>query len=255
MIKIVVSLVIALFLVVLILLLYYTPVINYFINDKEDYHFVHISKNGGTSMEQLDNVPYFHFYNHDINAGKVNANKIYAVIRDPISRFISAFYFAKNGGFEPNCPTFKDHPIHNYDTTNDFIDALKKHDITAINTLYSAQEGTEGTDPNVVYWTQMYWLYSENIKKLVLLDFINLNVNFKKLTGKDLKFSNVTNKKEKLTDENINFLKGLYGPDFKLYEYVKKYQIFKTDTNFVKNLGNPDKLITPLKLQEKYLTN
>jgi hypothetical protein len=234
--------------------LYNVRVTNYFTNDKEEYHFVHISKNGGTSIEQLNDVPYFHFYNHDINAGKINADKIYAVIRDPISRFVSAFYFAKKGGFDPNSPTFNDHPIHNYDTANDFINELKKHNTIAINTLYSTQEGTDGTDSNVIYWTQLFWLYSEINKKLVLLDFANLNTNFKKLTGKDLKYENVTSKKEKLTDENINFLKKLYEPDFKLYEYVRKYQIFNTDTDFVKNLGNPDKLVTPLKLQEKYLT-
>jgi hypothetical protein len=231
------------------------PVTNYFTQKKEDYHFVHISKNGGTSMEKLNNIPYFHFYNHDFNAGMVNSDKIYAVVRDPISRFVSAFYFAKKGGFDPNSITFKDHPIHNYDTANDFINALKKHDMVAIRTLYSAQEGTDGTDPNVVYWTQMYWLYSQKTKKLVLMDFARLNDNFKKLTGKELKFKNVTNKKENITEENINFLKKLYEPDFKLYEYVKKYQIFNTDTDFVKNLGNPDKLVTPLKLQEKYLTS
>lgn len=241
--------------IIVIIYMYYYPVTNYFSNVNEDFHFVHISKNGGTSMEQLNDVHNFHFYNHDFNADLINSDKIYAVIRDPISRFVSAFYFAKKGGFEPNAATFKDHPIHNYETANDFINALRKGDTVALRSLYSTQEGIDGEDPNVVYWTQMYWLYSKNVKKLVLMDFANLNANFKKLTNKELKFENVTGKKEKLTDDNVNFLKKLYEPDYKLYEYVKKYQIFNTDTDFVRNLGNPGELVTPLLLQHKYLTS
>lgn len=239
----------------LVVFLYHNKFINNFTDKKEDYHFVHISKNGGTSMERLHSLANFHFYNHDFNANMIESDKIYAVIRDPVSRFVSSFYFAKKGGFDPSASTFKNHPIHNFDNINDFIKALRTGDPIAKKALFAAQEGTDGDDANVVYWTQMFWLFSKNNKTLILMDFANLNENFKKLTGKDLTFTNTTNdiKKDSINDENTKYIRQLYEPDVRLYELVKKYQIFNTDTNFVKKLGKPDSLITPLRLQYEYL--
>jgi hypothetical protein len=242
---------------ILIGALYKQGIINTFANIKHEFYFVHISKNGGTSMEKHDKEPNFHFYNHDYSANDIESDKIYAVIRDPISRFISSFNFAKKGGFVPDSPTFKDHPIHKFDNVNDFIHALRKEDPDAIKALFATQEGTEGSDSNVVYWTQMYWLQSDKDKELVLMDFANLDSVFKKLTGKTLSKSNTTSgsKKEKLTEENIKFLKEIYNPDFKLYDLVKRSGtgILKTNTDNVKKLGHPESLISPIRLQEKYL--
>lgn len=214
----------------------------------ENYHFLHISKNGGTSIKSVDNKKYG-ISNHDYTANDINDKTFFAVIRDPIDRFISAFNFAKRGGFTPEQHSFMNHPIHYYQTINHFLDELRDENKLAQQTLWTIEAGNPADSASVVYWPQVHWLRSNVNKRLILFDFDNIDEHFEKEFGIKLPEYNKTRKKVStdISPKNIEFLRKLYAPDFKLQELVKEKGILTTDTNFINSLGTPDKLVTPKK--------
>ena len=213
-----------------------------------DYHFLHISKNGGTSIRSMGKGKYG-ISSHDYTIDDLDSNIFFAVIRDPIDRFISSFNFAKRGGFEPNNPNFVNHPIHKYQSLNQFLDDLKNGNPVAHKALWTLESGNPADSASVIYWPQVHWLRSGKSKNLLLFDFENLNNEFKKKFGIQLPDFNTTKKKTdtNISPENIEFLRKLYAPDFKLQEYVKEVGTMETDTYFIKTLGLPSELITPKK--------
>ena len=160
----------------------------------------------------------------------------------------------KEEDLSPDADTFPYHPIHKYKDANHLIDELRENNKDAKKVLHTLQEGTSGTDANVVYYPQVFWLYSNSIKKLVLFDFARLNKSFYDLTGERLSKNNVTRKKKvQLSKENEDYIRRLYNPDVKLYDLVKNSNgIYHTDTHRVMKLGTPSKLITPIRMINKY---
>jgi hypothetical protein len=216
---------------------------NYFTN----YHFLHISKNAGTSIRSIHKQLPFSMSNHDITANNISDSIVcIAIIRDPVDRFVSSYRFAKNGGFSVK-PGFSNHPINKYDDINDFVDDIKNGTYDA---LHTGENGESLTDASVIYWPQVHWLRSIKNKKLMLIDFNYVNEAFKQLFNVNLPVHNNTKKQDDLNEENRLFISELYGPDNVLYKKVRLNKILNTDSNYIKQLGSSNSIVLP----NNYLT-
>ena len=90
--------------------------------------FVHIPKTAGMSIasalygQQVAHADWRHWKN--VNPRKFKAYFKFAVIRDPFSRFNSAFQFLKAGGVERQDQEFAELALQNYSKVNDLAEAL-----------------------------------------------------------------------------------------------------------------------------------
>jgi hypothetical protein len=209
---------------------YQTPTTNVVTTD-----VLHISKTGGTSIKRLINnhkdIP-LNYLNHETKLADTNPDhKVIAVIRNPEDRFISAFWFAKKGGFRrPDFKTsipfetlFDKHPIHNFSSPTEFLDALEDGDLVAKSVLFSGQSGETRDSYNIIYQTQSSWFNSD--RDFNLLCFDNLNEEFEKylldngINNYNLSHHNKSIKKSSLlTNKNKQFLKKMYTDDYRLYD-------------------------------------
>jgi len=220
------------------------------VDDKlSEYVFLHISKNGGTSIRNTFKHKNINFdLSHDYTANDIPKGLIgIAVIRDPVDRFISAFNFARKEGFKNS--TSGNHPINEYKDINDFIRDIANKRPKAIDILNTSESKKSLRDASVIYWPQIHWLYSTINKKLILVDFNKLNKIFKEQLKINLPMSNKNYDKQftEVSEISKKHLEDLYGPDFLLYSMVKDVAILDIDTNTLKqlDLGLPDKILLP----------
>lgn len=81
--------------------------------------FIHVPKAAGTSVgmalygRQVEHTPWNVW--HDINPKKFQEYFKFSVIRDPISRFTSSFYFLKQGGMNAEDKEFGDTVLKDFD--------------------------------------------------------------------------------------------------------------------------------------------
>lgn len=105
------------------------------------YEFIHIAKNAGRAIkhmhnEHLDKSPFSVVHGHRVRVRDVQKKEnsvAVAVIRDPVERFQSAFAFVRTGGF--GMYTSPNHPIINFNTTDELVEGLMKNDSKAMNSL------------------------------------------------------------------------------------------------------------------------
>ena len=81
-----------------------------------DYAFIHIPKNAGQSIEKaLKSVPTIDFFGHGVSKNQIINHKKIFVLREPVDRFTSAFFYLKRYGNNPKNNFFQ----NNFDTYQD----------------------------------------------------------------------------------------------------------------------------------------
>jgi len=222
------------------------------------FTFVHIPKNAGTSIETLieqKKVPNFEYVGHRFFQKKIKSDTIkVCIFRDPIDRFISAFYYSKRE--HPKSPSHR-----KFDNPNQLIDGLRqiehpKHKAAMAyvgnKNPHNYRRFLKKTIPHKVggVRTQHTWVFEHQITwykhmlnndKTIYLDFDNLAEEFNSLiqtylnsdsktkTSKVIKLphknSTQKNKKfssENLTPPNIQYLKDYYREDYVHIEKIKE---------------------------------
>ncbi len=194
-----------------------------FIQDKQ-YIFIHIPKAAGKSvaLKVYGNdkpghysVKDYIFYDKD----KFKSSFVFTIVREPISRFCSAYNFLKTGGTCVGDRKFKDEVLDKYYDINDFVKSwVSKRNI----------QKKEHFIP------QSYFLMNKEGKFAV--DFIgkfeSIQNDFNKICEvcnleQGLEHTNKTthNSSNELNEESLIKLHALYSEDFTNLGYFSEYRV------------------------------
>jgi hypothetical protein len=191
--------------------------------------FIHIPKSGGTSIhhmikeESLTNITY---RAHEINPNQFDREYSMVILRDPIDRFLSSFYYSK--GNYPNCKLTLDESVK---TPSDLVKGLIKGDKEELLIDSNHYIGNEKTGLSWIWTPQYKWW---NGAKYVLMyeNIISDFSDFLKVTGREdvklLHFNKSKRKEHIFSPDEIEYIKDRYSEDFKLIEFVE-HQEWKSD--------------------------
>jgi len=185
---------------------------------KNNIGFIHIPKTGGTDL--MKNIVFFYIEakikmycknNHSIDSlwySNNNNMKCFAIIREPIERFISGYKFIMNKSYEN---------INKYNDINLFI---KNNENILENIIFKPQTNWLNGDANNTYLIQFNKMNNNiNLMHFFKIEF-NLdatnNYDFISYEKKNLSSSDGLNCI--LTDESMEILKNIYINDFIFYE-------------------------------------
>jgi hypothetical protein len=199
--------------------------------DSDNYAFIHIPKNAGMCMKHsIENIPNIKYFYHDVMFHTIQNMKKIFILREPISRFTSAFFYLKE---------YKKNKDNNFfKTLRELVDAMLDFDIRAFNFLKVQDHPhiVNGKEINNdwVFHPQSSWVFDPF--KIIIYE--NLQEEINKL-NEDLSVNiqlEVRNKSEKIdfeySGDNIDYLKLIYRKDFQLYEkYSLKTRIHSEHGN------------------------
>ena len=190
-------------------------------SESEKYAFIHIPKNAGMSMKNsIENTETIKYCGHNVIFHTIQNMKKIFILREPISRFTSAFFYLKS---------YKKNRDNNFfRTPRELVDAMLDFDIRAFNFL-KVQEHYHYVDGSMintdwVFHPQHKWVF-DPFKVMI---YENLQEEIQKLNeelGVDIILER-KNQSQKIDFEysadNIDYLKLIYKKDFQLYE---KYNV------------------------------
>jgi hypothetical protein len=196
------------------------------------YTFIHITKCGGSTVEQ-----YFEKYYSEYIQGKSHAivcgqnNNPIVIIREPFSRFISMYNYWKNGaesGLFMRNNEFKE-KYSSY-TIKDFINLVNNNNTNHLYTVFTQKEHFSG---------QHLWI-NKNVYKntIVILHTNNLNnkiqelLNYLKIPNKNINLPEINvsikNNNIVLDETDKNIIRNLYKEDFELWDnLINNKEMFK----------------------------
>tara|TARA_Y100000389_G_C17471196_1_gene531162 strand:- start:3635 stop:4225 length:591 start_codon:yes stop_codon:yes gene_type:complete len=194
-------------------------------------NFIHIPKNGGTSIKHLCqkyndlNITY---NGHDAKVNELK-NQI-VILRNPYDRFISSVQYAYENYGES--PQMKEIIRIGLTTPNDWVEAWSDinhigHD-AILNEIKNISHKIDSKHIPLkwTYCPQYYWVNDDNIKYVVSYD--NLNEFVLDTFRKILPVMNESKpiKNCKLSNNSKKFLRNKYIKDFEMIDYFKaKYKL------------------------------
>ena len=215
--------------------------IQYLIHGSAKYRFVHIPKTGGTAMNiWIDQQHKINLckeirttHTHILNTydAKIQGFKPFTIIRHPIDRFISSFYYWKKGSadIEGWRRTADWETGNEIDTPDDLIKILKNTQHPLHKKINHAIASRDQYTQRWHFLPQSAWI-NEHINPIIICyDSKNLASNIQKVFD-DLKINcpihnmTVLNKsltpkqKPQLNQESIQWIHHIYKEDFILWE-------------------------------------
>lgn len=224
--------------------------LSYTLRGKQIIHFLHIGKTGGTAIKHVlkqssvTNDYAIFIHNHetkfmDIQAGE----KIIFFLRDPISRFVSAFYSRKRQG-QPRIfnPWKAEEKIafEYFETPNELAIALSSHDLEVKSRAEKAMRSIGHVKSS--YWD---WFQNEEYIKKRISDIFF--IGFQESLTKDftvLKKKLGTPDHLQLPNDDIKAHRNPKGIDKSLEAvavknlkqwYIKEYQFIELCRNIIKS--------------------
>jgi hypothetical protein len=185
-----------------------------------EYAFVHIPKNAGCSIQNaVKDIPNIQHYGHGVQFSKIHHLKKIMVVREPISRFTSAFFYLK---------TYKKNRENNFfQTPKELVDGMLEFDIRAFNFL-KVHDGDHHVNGNRI---NTDWVFNKQIDWIIdpfkILVYERLDHDIEKLndeTQLGIRLAKVNQSKKvdfEYSDDNIKYLNLIYKKDFEMYnKYV-----------------------------------
>jgi len=185
--------------------------------------FIHIPKNAGTAIERHCNMKdtghknWKYYFSKYLSEWEEYTS--FAIIRDPVDRFISSYRYARmkksywHDNPQPNKAIYGEHP--DYQICNKFD----------INSLCSKLNSNAVKLSHPGWLPQYKWIcnWRRKVKIDVLIKYENLNKGLETLKIHDLPKLNFSKGSEDLeiTEENKSFLRSFYKKDYKLLESIK----------------------------------
>jgi len=185
-------------------------------------HFIHIPKNAGTSIQKLCKELNITYHNHSYDVKKLENEKTFLIIRNPIDRFASAVAYSIKEGIkhkEPNILELVEHKCTNASDWAEIIFGNKTYHKMYKNIMLEVlnKKHKIGKYKPKYKWTytqQCIWLHNPT----QILLFENLNEEFSnmfgiKLSNENVSQTNITN----FSKDAIKHLKNYYKKDFDIY--------------------------------------
>lgn len=184
------------------------------------YIFIHIPKTAGTSLFE-PNRNFIEYIGHIVETGNVDINTlginkikenksdkiIFTIIRNPYTRFISAYNYLKNGGINTSLDlSYK--KILDSISLDEFINLLDKYILEIIHFV-----------PQYCYIT----CNNKIVNDIKIIKFENIDNELAEIGINNISKSNIGTVKyiEELTLEQKNKIYNIYCKDFLLFNYEK----------------------------------
>lgn len=201
-----------------------TSIVNQY-NYSKKYTFIHPTKTGGTSCERFFKKYYpTYIQGEGHNTKCTNNNKPIIIVRDIYDRFLSMYYYWKNGAIDTRFKRDKDF-INKYNniTIKQFIELIKnkKHAILFKKFTWDRH-----------FWPITNWINNTKYENIIIIKYEkNLNekiqtlLNTLKIPNKNILLPkvNISNRdnKEELDEEDKEFVKTYFKTDFELIETIE----------------------------------
>ena len=197
-------------------------------------NFIHIPKNGGTSIRLLCDNKTLKYNPHKADVFDKNITNQLVIIRNPIERFVSAVnYGLEKWSHEPQIKFLIDNKI---DSAEEWIQIWKNPSHKYYSNLMDEMKnktqriGNNLPEYKYTYCPQSIWI--NNPKYICIMDSLENDFEYFQTTilkqdrKKSLTKTNFTTKKNNdLSEDSINFLKKIYNDDFILYNKYKNIDV------------------------------
>lgn len=197
------------------------------------FNFIHIPKNAGTSIRSLCGTT-IRYNNHATDVTDPAIIRQLVVLRNPIERFVSAFYYSME--YYRHTRNIQDLVYHYIVTPNRIIEAIRNpqhpHHMKVL-----AMMNNDGTQKIGSYTPPHRWIYSPqhhyvHQPQFVLL-FEHLSTEWPQfakhhhLEVGEFPHQNHTKKRylEPLTAQSVTFLQRFYQRDFELYQHYSELEL------------------------------